>query len=813
MKSDIVGKFGQGIGSLNFQLFGYLAPIYPLFLLGFLIFLYKNPLALQIPSNIRRIVGCIILFVCSLFLQCLWFQKGEIIIPLVIFLRESIGLFGIFILLTSLILISWMMISLDHLKKTFERFFFFLNVGLGEFGKKIIFFYQKIKIWVKETKEKIKTRKNQQEILFIPEEKEEIQRDNNASQRVKESEIRVFYDVKLKKQEQNLEVGLIDTKDTQETKDYSQAVIERNKIEFAQLRLENTPKNDKSNIQFLQKQKNQILVENQELQKDEALEDNVVSKTEEKEIKEEEKENNLATPFVKEEVSQDIKTQIFKELEIRSSSRKTPIIKELSENTILLDSLEKGEIQKPRDYILPSIELLQKNPKQNKDFDESELDEKIQNLLSKLRMFKIDGDIVRTYTGPLVSTFEFKPASHVKVSRILTLSDDLAMALCAQSIRIQAPIPGKDVVGIEIPNSSIQTIYMREILESEVFKSSASALTLALGKDIVGNPFVTDLKKLPHLLIAGTTGSGKSVGINAMIVSLLYRNSPENLRFIMVDPKMVEFSMYEDIPHLLTPIITDPKKAIVALNSAVKEMERRYKLMSVLKVKTIENYNQKCKEFGEEPFAFLVIIIDELADLMMTGGKEAEFPITRIAQMGRACGMHLIVATQRPSADVVTGLIKTNLPARVAFKVSNKIDSRVVLDVEGAQSLLGRGDMLFTPPGISGVIRMHAPWISESEIESIVAFIKEQRSVQYDDSFVLEERELISSAIEESEKSNSPDLQKAKEIIRSTGKTSASFLQRRMSIGYNKAATLVEELEKQGFLSAPNAKGIREIIG
>lgn len=824
MKSDVVGKFGQGIGTLNFQLFGYLAPIYPLCLIGLLVFLYINPQALHTPKYVKRIFACFILFFCALFLQFLWLQKGEIIALLVGFLKESIGLFGIFILLLSLIFISWIMISLDHLKNTFYNFFSFLGVGLGGFGKKIILSYQKIRAMLKEQREKKEARENQKEILFIPESNQEI-KENHTSQEIQESEVRVFYDIKLKKQEQISEVGLVDAKEVQEKKDYSQAVIERNKIEFEQLKIKHTPSSKEQTIKLSQKQNKRPITSSEILesaQMHQTLEeDRFVSKNEENELSDKEKdsvekdyqeEGYLGTE-IQDTISQDIQMQVIKELKNRSHGRKTPIIKELSENTLLLDSLEKGEIQKPRDYVLPSIDLLGKSPKQNKDFDESELDEKIQNLLSKLRMFKIDGDIVRTYTGPLVSTFEFKPAIHIKVSRILTLSDDLAMALCAQSIRIQAPIPGKDVVGIEIPNSNIQTIYMREILESEVFKSSASALTLALGKDIVGNPFVTDLKKLPHLLIAGTTGSGKSVGINAMIVSLLYRNSPDNLRFIMIDPKRVEFSMYEDIPHLLTPIITDPKKAITALNSAVKEMERRYKLMSTLKVKTIENYNQKCRDFGEEPFAFLVIIIDELTDLMMTGGKEAEFPITRIAQMGRACGMHLMVATQRPSADVVTGLIKTNLPARIAFKVSNKIDSRVVLDVEGAQSLLGRGDMLFTPPGISGVIRIHAPWISETEIENIVSFIKEQRSVQYDESFVLEDRELISDSMEESSNSNSPDLQKAKEIIRSTGKTSASFLQRRMSIGYNKAATLVEELEKQGFLSPPNAKGIREIIG
>lgn len=487
------------------------------------------------------------------------------------------------------------------------------------------------------------------------------------------------------------------------------------------------------------------------------------------------------------------------------------IIKELSENTQLLKELDFGEPEKPKDYKLPNTDLLELPKLQNIQVDENEIDKKIQDLLAKLKMFKIDGDIARTYSGPIVTTFEFRPAPSVKVSRILTLGDDLAMALLAQSIRIQAPIPGKDVVGIEIPNAKTDIIYLREILESNLFKNSASPLTLALGKDIVGNPFITDLKKLPHLLIAGTTGSGKSVGVNAMILSLLFRNSPDNLKLIMIDPKMVEFSMYSDIPHLLTPIITDPKKAIVALGSVVAEMERRYKIMSEARTKNIDKYNPKAKLEGLEVFPFLVIIIDELADLMMTGGKEAEFPIARIAQMGRAAGLHLIVATQRPSVDVVTGLIKTNLPSRISFKVGSKIDSRVVLDTEGAQSLLGRGDMLFTPPGIGGVVRLHAPWASEEEIEEIVKFIKSQREVEYDKNFLLEEPNLIPSTI--SSEGGGELIDEAKRIILQDRKTSISYLQRKLGVGYNKSASIIEELQDQGFLSPPNSKGVREVIG
>ncbi len=491
------------------------------------------------------------------------------------------------------------------------------------------------------------------------------------------------------------------------------------------------------------------------------------------------------------------------------SAKKPVMVKELSENKEILDGLDYGEVQKPKDYELPTTQLLNAVCLKDTSLDENEIDQKIQDLLSKLRTFKIDGDIIRTYSGPIVTTFEFRPAPNVKVSRILGLSDDLAMTLCAESIRIQAPIKGKDVVGIEIPNSQSQIIYLREILESELFQKSSSPLTLALGKDIVGNPFITDLKKLPHLLIAGTTGSGKSVGVNAMILSLLYKNPPDQLKLVMIDPKMVEFSIYADIPHLLTPIITDPKKAIGALQSVAKEMERRYSLMSEYKVKTIDSYNEQALNNGVEAFPYLIVVIDELADLMMTGGKEAEVPIARIAQMGRASGLHLIVATQRPSVDVVTGLIKTNLPSRVSFRVGTKIDSKVILDTDGAQSLLGRGDMLFTPPGTNGLVRLHAPFATEDEIKKIVDFIKAQKEVQYDKDFLLEESRM---PLDTPNYQGDDILERAKAVILEKKITSTSFLQRQLKIGYNQAATITDELEAQGFLSPRNAKGNREIL-
>ena len=515
---------------------------------------------------------------------------------------------------------------------------------------------------------------------------------------------------------------------------------------------------------------------------------------------------------LKADKTEDKSTNIINLVHDIKEKNATVIVEELEENAKLLASIEKGTVEKPKNFKLPSVNFLQKPKITTKNVDESELDEKIHYLIEKLAHFKINGDVVRTYAGPVVSTFEFKPAADVKVSKILNLQDDLAMALSAETIRIQAPIPGKDVVGIEIPNDTFDTIYLREILDDKLFKDSSSPLTIALGKDIVGKPFVTDLKKLPHLLIAGTTGSGKSVGINAMILSLLYKNSPDQLRLLMIDPKMLEFSTYNDIPHLLTPVITKPKQAIAALNNMVAEMERRYELMAETRTKNIENYNEKVKKEGGEYFPFIVVIIDELADLMMTSGKDVEVSIARLAQKSRACGIHLIVATQRPSVDVVTGLIKANLPSRISYRVGQKIDSKIILDQMGAESLLGRGDMLFTPPGSTGLVRLHAPWATEDEIEEIVEFIKAQREPNYDKSFLLEENENSSSSSSDSYEELDELFEQAKNVVLNDKKTSISYLQRKLQIGYNRSANIIEQLEHEGVLSSANSKGVREIL-
>jgi len=499
-------------------------------------------------------------------------------------------------------------------------------------------------------------------------------------------------------------------------------------------------------------------------------------------------------------------------IQAKTTNSNVQIVSELEENSKLMDAIDKGVVAKPKNFKLPKIDFLQKAPKVTKKVNEAEIDRKIEDLLAKLAQFRVDGDVVRTYSGPLVTTFEFKPAPNVKVSKILGLQDDLAMALSAETIRIQAPIPGRDVVGIEIPNETIDTIYLREILESNVFKESSSPLTVALGMDIVGKPFVADIKKLPHLLIAGTTGSGKSVGINAMILSLLYRNDPDQLKLMLIDPKMLEFAAYEDMPHLITPVITEPGKAIAALANMVGEMERRYKLMADARTKNIENYNEKVKKLGDESFPYIVVIIDELADLMMSGGKEVEHSIARLAQKSRACGIHLIVATQRPSVDVVTGMIKANLPSRLSYRVGSRIDSKVILDAMGADSLLGRGDGLFTPPGSTGLVRIHAPWNTEEEIDKVVEYIKAQRVPEYDETYLV-----AGGAAAVANGGDAPIeldslYEDAKMVVLNDQKTSISYLQRKLQIGYNRSANIIEQLEAKGVLSAPNAKGNREIL-
>ena len=602
-------------------------------------------------------------------------------------------------------------------------------------------------------------------------------------------------DKKINKELQHEDISKQVTKPQNDTQDKNTEIAEKLEKTTDELSSENT-ENSYKIIRKKQEVKEDITIVD-ELDKPTYLRQTIPSDIIE--------EQNIKLDIDDEELKETIKSK-------PKEARVSVVVNELEENTKLLEDIEKGEVEKPKNFKLPSVEFLQKSPQKAHSIDESELDEKIEYLIDKLAHFKIQGDVVRTYAGPVVSTFEFKPAANVKVSKILNLQDDLAMALSAETIRIQAPIPGKDVVGIEIPNDTVDTIYLRELLDSQLFKEASSPLTMALGKDIVGKPFITDLKKLPHLLIAGTTGSGKSVGINAMILSLLYKNSPDQLRLLMIDPKMLEFSIYNDIPHLLTPVITKPTQAIVALNNMVNEMERRYELMAESRTKNIENYNEKVKKEGGESFPYIVVIIDELSDLMMTSGKDVEISIARLAQKSRACGIHLIVATQRPSVDVVTGLIKANLPSRISYRVGQKIDSKIILDQQGAESLLGRGDMLFTPPGSTGLVRLHAPWTTEGEIDDIVDFIKSQREPNYDKSFLVEETKESSSNSNDTNEELDELYEEAKNVIINDKKTSISYLQRKLQIGYNRSARLIEQLEGQGIISAPNGKGVREIL-
>ena len=409
--------------------------------------------------------------------------------------------------------------------------------------------------------------------------------------------------------------------------------------------------------------------------------------------------------------------------------------------------------------------------------------------------------------GPVITMYEFEPAPGIKVSRIANLADDLAMALSAVSIRIIAPIPGKAVVGIEVPNKVRQTVYLREIIESEVFASSKNMLTLSLGKTIAGEPFVADLTKMPHLLVAGSTGSGKSVSLNTMIISILFKATPLNVRFMMIDLKMLELSPYEGIPHLLLPVMTNAKNAKTALRWLIDEMERRYQVMNEKGVRNIDKYNQKMVKEEGETIPYIVVVIDELADLMMVSSKEVEEYIARLAQMARASGIHLILATQRPSVDVLTGIIKANFPARMSFKVTSKVDSRTILDTNGAESLLGAGDMLFLSPGVGRLQRIHSPFVTEGEIKRIVEFLKNQGAPTYHEE-ILEEKDESGDA----EEMNDEKYEEAIEFVHEKGEASISMIQRRFRIGYNRAARIVERMEREGVVGPSTGIKPREVL-
>jgi S-DNA-T family DNA segregation ATPase FtsK/SpoIIIE len=470
-------------------------------------------------------------------------------------------------------------------------------------------------------------------------------------------------------------------------------------------------------------------------------------------------------------------------------------------------------------FALPSLDLLDDPPAQPRgEIERESLEMNARLLERKLADFNVEGEVVEILPGPVITMYEFKPAAGVKISKVAGLADDLALVLRASGVRIVAPIPGKAAIGIEIPNNKREPVFLKEILSSSAFKSSTHRLTLALGKDITGSPVTADLTRMPHLLVAGATGTGKSVCLNAMINSLLFKTSPEVVRFLMIDPKRIELSIYQEIPHLLHPVVTQPAEATKALRWAVEEMEYRYGLLSDRGVRNIEAYNRKLDkepppegEGPQRPLPYIVIVIDELADLMMVSSKEVEDTIIRLAQMARAAGIHLIIATQRPSVDVLTGIIKANLPTRISFQVSSRVDSRTILDAVGAEHLLGEGDMLYMPPGVGRLTRIHGAYISEGEVKRVTGFLKEQMQPEYDPAILSKVAE--SDAPDDEELELDEKFDEAVEVVVKSGQASISGLQRKLRVGYNRAARMIEAMERQGIVGPSDGVRPREVFG
>jgi S-DNA-T family DNA segregation ATPase FtsK/SpoIIIE len=505
------------------------------------------------------------------------------------------------------------------------------------------------------------------------------------------------------------------------------------------------------------------------------------------------------------------------------------------------DSLDLRE--KRGNYTMPSISMMQKaSSKGVKQLSEAALDQNARLLETVLADYGVKGEVTRVRPGPVVTLYEFEPMAGIKSSRVIGLADDIARSMSAISARISV-ITGTSALGIELPNAQRETVYMRDLCEDSTYQKTQAKLPLILGKDIGGEPIIADLAKMPHVLVAGTTGSGKSVAINTMIMSLIYHHTPEQCKFIMIDPKMLELSIYDNIPHLLAPVVTEPGKAVVALKWAVKEMEQRYRLMSALNVRNIENYNKRledAKKSGEEltrsvqtgfdpetgkpimekqpldmtPLPFIVVIVDEMADLMLVAGKEIESSIQRLAQMARAAGIHIIMATQRPSVDVITGVIKANFPTRISFQVTSKIDSRTILGEQGAEQLLGQGDMLYMAGG-GRITRVHGPFISDKEVETIVSYLKTQGEPQYEAAVTYdpEEEGETGELFDEDESDADRALyEQAKEFVIRDNKASTSYVQRRLKIGYNRAARIIEKMEQEGIVGPANHVGKREVL-
>ena len=526
-----------------------------------------------------------------------------------------------------------------------------------------------------------------------------------------------------------------------------------------------------------------------------------------------------------EEETPEVVEEPVEELNINQKPKKKKVLKELyseapknepkEDNKAEVLNLEHSSLENYDDYIYPPLSLLNEGEQISDEGSVKELREVATKLQKTLTSFNVDAKVVNVTRGPTVTQYEVQPNSGVKVSKILGLADDIALNLAAKSIRIEAPIPGKSAVGIEVPNKTKETVYLREVIESDTFQDATSKVSFALGKSIDGEPCVSDIAKMPHMLIAGATGSGKSVCINSILVSLLYKAKPNEVKLILIDPKKVELGVYNDIPHLLIPVVTDAKKAAGALNWAVQEMVNRYNLFAAKGVRDIRGYNELLNQEGEDGVhPQIVIIVDELADLMMVAPSEVEDAICRLAQMARAAGMHLIIATQRPSVDVVTGIIKANIPSRIAFTVSSQIDSRTILDMAGAEKLLGKGDMLYYPIGESKPIRVQGTFVSDKEIESIVGFVKSHFEASYDQSVIesFEQQTKPPQAVQEQQSDSDPLLADAIELAVQMGNASASMIQRKFKVGYARAGRIIDQMEERGIVSGYDGSKPRQTL-
>lgn len=532
--------------------------------------------------------------------------------------------------------------------------------------------------------------------------------------------------------------------------------------------------------------------------------------------------DQLTTTYLKRKERKQKAKRREKDVKERKLASKKPVeIRQAEKKPIKPVPAPKQEVfefmRSGKGFQLPSTDFLDETDIKRVSADDENLRMQSRLLEKKLEDFGVHGRVVAVSPGPVITTFEYEPAPGIKINKVVTLADDLALALRSSSIRIVAPIPGKAVIGIEVPNANREMVNFREVVVSNAFEKSNSKLTICLGKDIVGNPVVAALDKMPHLLIAGATGTGKSVALNAMICSLLYKAKPDEVKIILVDPKRIELTSYDGIPHLITPVVTSAKKATNALFWAVREMEKRYELLSELKARNIQQYNQKIDKLRKEgkedlpdKLPFIVVVIDELADLMMLSSRDVEVALTRLAQMARAAGIHLILATQRPSVDVLTGIIKANFPTRLTFQVSSKTDSRTIIDTNGAENLLGNGDMLFLPPGTAKLQRIHGAYISEAELTQITKFLRHQEKPEYNEAVT--ETTALEAAAEDGEQEYDERYDDAVALIAKTRQASISMIQRHLRIGYNRAARIIETMEKEGIVGPADGAKPRDVL-